>query len=466
MKFLIKVMLVLLLVVVIIFQINSFDVSAEEQEPQVSYTPVSKTVCEGRVCNTAIYNRVSFAFEDSIWKHINDARSLKGSGIKVHIEQDERYPVQVIDYNLTSITIRLEKKTLSSVPIRVLEKIRLDDLTIVKNQKLRRELAFEDKSEKEIVLEFGFDKEVHIGENSTVITFGTTIGEGFVKYEALSDWNLTRNATSGTEVGGTVAVEAVYGNLPSTYKINRAFIPINTTSLPENIIILNASWNGYATSKSNDEDDGQDFIVVVGNSTQFSLFSLNESDYNKTSSLDNPFEMSERLDIGDDISLSAYTAFPLTDVGISSINPGGITRFALREGHDVVNDFFPKVNGRRNHVYFAEDGSANPSYLNVTYQLPSLEILEIIPIQVVEGVDMVLGKTGLVRIVVHNNANQSIDAIANVTFEGALLYDWDTSSQTSLTSNISPGNNVSFDFKFIPTQTGTQTFTAQVEEEE
>lgn len=89
-----------------------------------------------------------------------------------------------------------------------------------------------------------------------------------------------------------------------------------------------------------------------------------------------------------------------------------------------------------------------------------LEIVDIIPVQTVENVNMTKGKTGLVRIIVRNNGLTNSTAKVNVTFEGNLLSTFnDLDTKTIITNS-----NASFDFNFTPTQTGTQTFIVEVEE--
>lgn len=88
-----------------------------------------------------------------------------------------------------------------------------------------------------------------------------------------------------------------------------------------------------------------------------------------------------------------------------------------------------------------------------------LEILEIIPIQVVMDVDMVLGKTGLVRVNVKNNGPLDVNGTVTVTFEGDTLSSYGNDTDNKKINN---GDTVSFDFSFNPEQTGTQTFSAEV----
>ena len=110
-------------------------------------------------------------------------------------------------------------------------------------------------------------------------------------------------------------------------------------------------------------------------------------------------------------------------------------------------------------VYNLSCVNGNISQSSNQNQTADLEILEIIPIQVVRDVDMVLGKTGLVRVNVRNNGPGNASAHVVVTYEGENLSTYSDVDTKSIIAN----QNASFDFMFKPNQTGMQQFFAQVE---
>jgi hypothetical protein len=73
-----------------------------------------------------------------------------------------------------------------------------------------------------------------------------------------------------------------------------------------------------------------------------------------------------------------------------------------------------------------------------------LAILEVTPIQVIPHVDMVKGKSGYVRVIVHNYGLFNATALVSVTFDGTPL---PLGNATKLIIN---GSNETFDFDFIP----------------
>lgn len=107
-------------------------------------------------------------------------------------------------------------------------------------------------------------------------------------------------------------------------------------------------------------------------------------------------------------------------------------------------------------------GDSKTNVFNSNTTTTDLEILEVIPVQVVRDVDMVLGKSGLVRVNVKNNGPLDTNASVTVSFEGNPLLDWDNGITTNITETINNGANASFDFRFSPSSTGTRTFSAEV----
>jgi len=80
-----------------------------------------------------------------------------------------------------------------------------------------------------------------------------------------------------------------------------------------------------------------------------------------------------------------------------------------------------------------------------------LAILDVIPIQVIPDVNMVKGKSGYVRVVVHNYGPLNATGQVNVTFDGSPLTPYDP---TNASKFVIVGTNETFDFNFTPTIAG------------
>jgi len=88
------------------------------------YTATTDTICNDGVCTKTLYSGVRNVYEDNQWKPIEEARSLKDKGFNViTLEDDKDFLIDVVDFNYTSITVRLNPSGLSvfpnSVPVRV-----------------------------------------------------------------------------------------------------------------------------------------------------------------------------------------------------------------------------------------------------------------------------------------------------------------------------------------------------------
>ena len=81
-----------------------------------------------------------------------------------------------------------------------------------------------------------------------------------------------------------------------------------------------------------------------------------------------------------------------------------------------------------------------------------LAILEVTPIQVIPNVNMVKGKSGYVRVIVHNYGPLNATGQVNVTFDGSPLTPYDPTNATLFIAN---GANETFDFSFKPDTAGS-----------
>lgn len=148
----------------------------------VTYTPTTETSCSKGVCNKVLYSGVRFVNEDNTWKKVEDARSLKDSGIEVtYLENDENYPVEIVDYNYTSITLKLNPKGVKvfteDIPITIWEyneskesskekKEYQNNMDIKRSDTLTFSLLNQEMTK---TYDFGFGKILQFGEHSTSI---------------------------------------------------------------------------------------------------------------------------------------------------------------------------------------------------------------------------------------------------------------------------------------------------------
>ena len=78
-----------------------------------------------------------------------------------------------------------------------------------------------------------------------------------------------------------------------------------------------------------------------------------------------------------------------------------------------------------------------------------LAVVKIEPVQVIKDVDLVEGKSGIIRVWVTNyDESNEANATVNVTFDGIELTIHESNTNNKV---IFPNKNVSFDFSFNPT---------------
>jgi len=307
--------------------------SKKEDKCSPEFTSSTEVGCGQAI----IYSGIRFANDQGV--KIEDAPSLKTcqfcDEIKLEIQADKKYPVTVLDYNYTSITLDVKADSTQlnkDIPLKVHTKGNSSDVKYESTARLSSISAKQNK-----IIPFGFDKKVKWGHNSTTIEVSVEAGDGSVSFSD-SDWDTAHDATVGETVDTTneftVAAREIDGQ--NVKVIARGYMPFNTSPIPDNVIIASANYSGYVRIHNNENNDGNDFIVLVDN-TQNSPTSLIAADYNESGLTNDPIELSERVDLGD---LAAATPFnmSLNSVGLTRIDKTGTSFFAMRMGDDVLDN--------------------------------------------------------------------------------------------------------------------------------
>lgn len=115
------------------------------------------------------------------------------------------------------------------------------------------------------------------------------------------------------------------------YQIAKAMMLFNTSAIPDNEIISSATLSVYVTSTWDGDNDANAYINVFS-ANPASTTAISVSDYGSHGSV----KFSSDTDITN-INTSSYTDFILNSNGINNIDKTGISKFILREGHDIDN---------------------------------------------------------------------------------------------------------------------------------
>jgi len=158
------------------------------------FTPTTDTICNDGVCTKTLYSGIRNVYEDNQWKKVEDARSLMDKGFEIKVlEDDKDFPVDVIDFNATSIQVRLNPSGVKifnqNVPVRIWEQNQKKEFEFEENVregiKVRKGVTdYKEKMDKvtedyrsfnllnqedEVTYEFGIGKILEFGFNSTTI---------------------------------------------------------------------------------------------------------------------------------------------------------------------------------------------------------------------------------------------------------------------------------------------------------
>lgn len=194
---------------------------------------------------------------------------------------------------------------------------------------------------------------------STTDSFFSGAGDGWVEKFNSSNWDTTHDGTSGNFTSATGADFRVGCGITgsSNYVIRRGFIPFLTgPTIPSGNSITSATCSLYVAIKSSDDDDdGDNFYVLVGATTQADPTTLANADFDTCASVDSPTEVTNsRADYDTDLVLDAYFDYVLNASGLAIVAKGsGYTLIGCREGHDVLDNTIVGAPNTGNLVHFS-----------------------------------------------------------------------------------------------------------------
>jgi len=244
-------------------------------------TPSSEKTCVGNArqkeCQLTLYTNIRNVYEESEWKKIEKAKSLKGSGYFIqYLKKDENFTIKVLDFNYSSISVELDSKIKDkNIPIKILKKDK------EKKKKKIKEIKEKFPNKKSKTFAFGLDYFLEFGFNSTIISI-----------ESNSTWNdtwivngtLFENDNFGTteylRAGwddrenvhisrGLMDTSTVCDNIPTGANITWVKLEVNITGVGEtanNLSIrrMKKGWKELeATANKNDSANNWDASLTA-----------------------------------------------------------------------------------------------------------------------------------------------------------------------------------------------------------
>lgn len=203
---------------------------------------------------------------------------------------------------------------------------------------------------------------------NTTDTFYATTGESIVVPENAS-WDAVHDATSGAvDTGDTTARGYISAGKYAIYRLGYTF---DTSSIGDTDTIDSATFSGFVKDIYDSDNDGNDWINVVGPFTPANETSYAGGDFDQMGAINNPTEYSTRKDLTSDFTDESYADFAFNAAGLAIISKTGNTLFSVREGHDCVDNAFSAgvfTGVRFQHVSFA--GTTQDPKLVVTHTTP------------------------------------------------------------------------------------------------
>lgn len=187
----------------------------------IDYTHSSRTICEEGKCTTTLYSGTAFAKNSKgDWVDFEKAESLMNNGFKiVYLEKDERWDLQVEDFNATYIKVKLNPKGITIFPYSTDFKI-LDKENNEKETKKKDFNLFQQTIIEEVPFNL-FEDKLKFGDNSTILTLQAA------NTENLADTFI--DSYEGSSSHGTESSMEICGNAYPEYGL----IMFNLSSIPK-----------------------------------------------------------------------------------------------------------------------------------------------------------------------------------------------------------------------------------------
>ena len=176
-------------------------------------------------------------------------------------------------------------------------------------------------------------------------------------------WANIHNALTGTAVSACSGtgnyVQAKYvGGGSKIADVGRAFIPIDTSGLPDDANISAATLNIYVNALVGDS------TYNVVQTTQPDVTALTTADYDLCGSTHTPTLGAAAVTP----QAANWAVFTLNATGRGWIDVAGYTKLGIRDVEHDITDAVP-VNNENNKMDFDDDTTANDPYLEITYSI-------------------------------------------------------------------------------------------------
>lgn len=188
------------------------------------------TICKQNICTYS--SMPNYIKEDGIWKHYTEAKSLKDTDYKmVFTEIDKDYPMDIIEYNATSVTLDLKRWEIlnTAIPIKI-----HDGNKETPKETFTETFNLFDLGKKRRTFYMKKGEFLTFGDNSTTITLQTpnteNLQDAYVEY--------------GSPTTNRGSLQYLVLREKASFK-ERIYITFNISSIPEGSTILDSTLYLY-----------------------------------------------------------------------------------------------------------------------------------------------------------------------------------------------------------------------------
>jgi len=162
----------------------------------------------------------------------------------------------------------------------------------------------------------------------------STSVDGSVQNSGKANWAAAHDAATGDTATPSATVQTVGSIGPASASgCFRNFLLFDTSSIPDADSVVSATLSVYNQATNNIDNDGDDFIAVI-TTTPASNTDLVVGDFDKVGT-------TEQHDAGQRKDLTGlgtgFLDWVLNATGRGNISKTGVSKFGLREGHDILD---------------------------------------------------------------------------------------------------------------------------------
>jgi len=342
-----------------------------KEEENVTYTRSTETRCKDGVCSLVLYSGTRFVEEDNKWKRVENAKSLKDVWDVVYLENDTFHKIDIIDYNLSSITFDLSYDE-NSVNFSEYEH-EIEEGKLKTKFKVI-EILYDNVTEEFYENEIEYEVEVEESNKESFVYSGNPLDKKFkfgvssitIKLQEPNTENLddtwTNSGSTSSNFGSSLTLSFLGGAATSQRKL---FITFNISSIPSSVNIIDSNLSLYMYQEGIDSGESYNSTACFYNTSWTELgLTWASTDDSKLILCGESYFLVEGPDPTPDAP--NWINYAVTNIVNSSYNAGNINVSIVINATLISGDplSFDDIDSRSKE--YSADVTLRP-FLNITY---------------------------------------------------------------------------------------------------